>query len=66
MMGEGRNPGEEHLIKLGNEAKIPKARIKEIIEQTKSALATWPTLVKLYGVSDAKVSLIAKRMKRIG
>lgn len=51
---------------MGNEAKIPKARIKEIIEQTKSALATWPTLVKLYGVSDAKVSLIAKRMKRIG
>lgn len=65
VMGEGKNPGIEHLIKLGNEAKIPKARINEIIEQTKSSLAAWPILARQYGVSDATVSLIAKRMNRI-
>ena len=62
VMGEGRNPTVEHLVKLGNEAKIPKARITEIIEQTKVALAGWKTLAKNYGVSAANIKLIGSKL----
>ncbi|MCF7933945.1 MAG: type II toxin-antitoxin system HipA family toxin [Spirochaetia bacterium] len=62
VMGEGRNPGVEHLIKLGLEAKLAKLRITEIIEQTRSALSAWPELAKQYGVSEAMISLIAQRV----
>ena len=34
VMGEGKNPRIDHLIKLGLEAKLSKNRITEIIEQT--------------------------------
>ncbi len=62
VMGEGRNPGVEHLIKLGVEAKLAKLRITEIIEQTRSALSAWPELAKQYGVSEVMISLIAQRV----
>ncbi len=60
VMGEGRNPGVEHLLKLGLEAKISKSRINEIIDQTRTALAAWPDLANTYGVSESKTRLIAK------
>ncbi len=63
VMGEGKNPGIEHLFKLGIEAKIAKARINEIIERTRSALVAWPKLAKQNGVTDAKILLIAKRLR---
>ncbi len=61
VMGEGRNPGVEHLIKLGLEVKIAKPRIAQIIDQTRSALAVWPDLARQYGVGQDKMHLIAKR-----
>jgi serine/threonine-protein kinase HipA len=62
VMGEGRNPGVEHLIKLGLEVKIAKPRITQIIDQTRSALAVWPDLARQYGVGQDKMHLIAKRI----
>jgi serine/threonine-protein kinase HipA len=62
VMGEGRNPGKDHLIHLGLEAKIDRPRITEILDQTQVALAAWPNLAKRYGVSRAKTLLIAKRI----
>jgi len=63
VMGEGKNPTVEHLIKLGNEAKIPKARITEIIEQTKAALAEWESLAKEHGVSATNIKLIGSKLR---
>ena len=63
VMGEGRNPKVAHLIKLGEEAKIHKERIHEIIEQTQKSLAKWTELAKLHGVSAANIKLIATRTK---
>jgi serine/threonine-protein kinase HipA len=63
VMGEGRNPGVEHLVKLGLEAKLAKAHITEIIDQTRAALSSWSLLAKQYGVSEVNVQLIAKRMQ---
>ena len=62
VLGEGKNPGLDHLIKLGREAKLAKPLIHMIIEQTRSALAQWPALAKQYGVTDAKTRLIAQKL----
>ncbi|MFZ9181145.1 MAG: type II toxin-antitoxin system HipA family toxin [Rickettsiales bacterium] len=65
VMGEGRNPSFDHLIKLGNEAKLSKTRITEIIDQTQTALASWKDLAKEYGVSSDNISLISNHIHRI-
>lgn len=62
VMGEGKNPGVEHLIKLGEEAKLSKSHIKVIIEQTQASVANWPTLARHYGVTKAKTNVIAQRL----
>lgn len=65
VMGEGRNPGVQQLMRLGLEAKLTKAYITEIIDQTRSALSSWSSLAKQYGVSQEMIELIAKRMQEI-
>ncbi len=65
LMGEGRNPSIEFLINLGVEAKITKGRMHEIIDQTKSSLASWEKLAKTYGVSKANIKLIREKMRGI-
>lgn len=62
VMGEGRNPTDKHLIKLGLEAGLSKALVDEIIAQTKAALRQWKTLAKEYGISQANIDLINKRL----
>ncbi len=63
VMGEGRNPKTDHLMKLGMDAKIDKDRIHEIIEQTKASLAKWPELAKQYGVRDTNIKLIKQKLE---
>ena len=62
VMGEGRNPGTEHLIKLGLEAKLDRELISTIIDRTKNALGQWKILAKNYGVSRANIELIDKEL----
>jgi len=63
VMGEGKAPKTEHLIKLGIDAKIDKIRIHEIIEQTQVSLAKWPEMAKQFGVSVASIKLIGNKFK---
>jgi serine/threonine-protein kinase HipA len=65
VMGEGRNPKVEHLLKLAEEAKIKKKHALEIVEATKSSLSKWPSLAKKYGVSTTNIKLIQKRIDEI-
>ncbi len=60
VMGEGKNPNIDHLIKLGLDANLSKVSIDKIIEQTRSALAKWEELAKLHGVSEVNIKLIQK------
>lgn len=62
VMGEGKNPGKAHLIKLGQVAKLKSQRITQIIEQTQHALSAWERLAKEFGVSKTNIELIAKRL----
>jgi serine/threonine-protein kinase HipA len=61
-MGEGKNPGTEHLIKLGLEAKLGQKLINTIIDRTKNALSKWKILAKNCGVSQANIELIDKEL----
>ncbi len=62
VMGEGKNPSIEHLIKLGLDANLNQASIDTIIEQTKSALGSWKKLAKKHGVSASGIKLIAGKI----
>ena len=65
VMGEGRTPSKEHLLKLAIEARIEKDRATEIIDATRSSLAKWPNLAKQYGVDDTNIKLIEDRFTQI-
>ncbi len=58
VMGEGKNPGTDHLLRLAEVAGIRKNDGAEIIEITNSSLSRWPDLAGQHGVSDANIKLI--------
>ena len=60
VMGEGKQPSLSHLIKLGLGAKLSRLII---IEQTQAALSRWRSLATEYGVGNANIALIEKRIK---
>ena len=65
VMGEGKAPKAEHLIKLGIDAKIDKDRIYEIIQQTQVSLAKWPRLAKHHGVNATNIRLIGNKLMQV-
>lgn len=58
VMGEGRNPTIEHLLKLGETANFDRAWMMDVIGQTQAALAKWPKLAAEYGVGKDKAALV--------
>ena len=58
VMGEGRNPGSLHLLKLAEAASIPQKKAQEIIERCQSALTRWKPMAKNAGVSNQKIAEI--------
>ncbi len=63
VMGEGKNPSIEHLIRLGLEGELPRPRINDMIEQVKASLRQWRKLAKEHGVVQADVDRIAERIR---
>ncbi|SEO83962.1 serine/threonine-protein kinase HipA [Mucilaginibacter gossypiicola] len=59
VMGEGRSPKISHLIKLGQETKLSKKLIDEIIDQTESSIARWKDLAQNYHVTKTTIDFIA-------
>ena len=66
VMGEGRNPGTEHLIRLGLEADLTRPRVDDILEQVKDALGQWRKLAKEHGVARTDIDWIAERIENRG
>jgi serine/threonine-protein kinase HipA len=62
VMGEGKAPNIDHLIKLGQAANLEDKHINEIIDQTKYALNKWKSLAQEYGVSKSNIELVASRL----
>ena len=64
--GEGKAPGEAHLLALAKEASLAPKDAKAIIDQTREALGQWATLAKEHDVAASTVRLIAGRIERAG
>lgn len=64
VMGEGKKPRTEHLIKLGMEAKLSQKLIGEIIDQTKDVLTSWNDLAKDYNIDQSNIKLISDSINR--
>lgn len=63
VMGEGRNITINHLVKLGQEAKLSKVFIEGVIERTKSALSQWDNLSLEFKVDKANIDLIKRNIQ---
>lgn len=61
VMGEGQHPSTEHLIKLGEAAKLKKATVTSVIDQTREALSHWNELAQAHGVTKTYIKLIRER-----
>ena len=65
VMGEGRLPTTQHLLKLAEEASIKKERALEIINATQMSVSQWPKLAKELGVSKNNIRLISEKIKSL-
>ena len=59
IMGEGKNPGKEHLLKLAEKFSITKTEARRIIENVYSAVNKWPAFAEETGVGKTSKKLIA-------
>lgn len=60
VMGQGKNPGIEHLLKLADVADLSRADAQRIIDETVTALQQWKELAKSCGVSKANIKRIGE------
>ncbi len=60
VMGEGKNPGIEHLFELAKTADLSEKQAQRIIDETIAALLQWKESAKVYGVSRANVKRIGE------
>lgn len=58
--GEGRNPGQAHLLELAKTVSLSAKKAKEVIDQCRAALNQWEALAKAAGVSKNRISEIGK------
>jgi serine/threonine-protein kinase HipA len=58
IMGEGKNPGKEQLLKLAEKFSITKKTANLIIDEVCSAIRKWPTFADEAGVSKISKQLI--------
>ncbi|MET0154613.1 MAG: type II toxin-antitoxin system HipA family toxin [Rickettsiales bacterium] len=59
IMGEGRAPGKEHLLKLAEKFSVPKNDAASIIDEVCAAVNNWPAFAEQAGVTKASTKLIA-------
>lgn len=65
MMGEGKNPTKEHLLKLAGVGNIKKEKALEIIGQVSKAVQKWKIFAESAGVSKLQTKNIWEALDRI-
>ena len=63
VMGEGKYPGIQQLLRLAEVAQIDPNQAKQIIEQVQHAVARWPDFAESTGVKKASKRLIGLKLK---
>jgi len=64
VMGEGKNPTLEHLIKLGEVSSLKKAKILEIIDEVRSSISQWSHFADTAGVSKTSKKMILRILEQ--
>ena len=60
LLGEGKNPGREHILRLAEQAGVTKRQAASIINEVRSAVDRWKTFVGKAGVlKDASREIAA-------
>jgi serine/threonine-protein kinase HipA len=65
MMGEGKNPERQHLLKLAHVANIKEDKTLEIINQVEHAVAKWKIFADRAGVSTQQTKNIGEALGRV-
>jgi serine/threonine-protein kinase HipA len=65
IMGEGKNPKKEHLLKLASIGNINQEKALEIIDQTSEAVRRWKYFAAESGASNLQTKNIATTLDRI-
>lgn len=65
IMGEGRKPTKEHLLRLAQIGNIKKEKAVSIIERTVEATKKWPDFASKAGVSQLQTKNIGGTLKRL-
>ncbi len=58
LAGEGRNPGQNEIMRVAADAAIPKAEAKAIVDEVREAVARWPECAAVAGLSERRTSEI--------
>lgn len=65
MIGEGRNPTKEHLLKLASIGNIKQDKALEIINQVINATKKWDAFAREVGVSEVQIKNIGEALSRV-
>lgn len=65
LMGEGRSPGKEQLLKLAKLNNIPEVEALDIIERVKTAVLQWSDFASEAGVSKRSAQKIESEIQKI-
>lgn len=65
IMGEGKNPTKDHLLKLASVAQVKKGRALEIIDEVKEAICAWEKFADLAQVNPRSYQLIQRTVSTL-
>jgi serine/threonine-protein kinase HipA len=65
IMGEGKNPQKDHLLKLAAVGNIKKDKALEIITEVSDAVQKWPIFAERTGVSKLQTKIIKEALGKI-
>jgi serine/threonine-protein kinase HipA len=65
IMGEGKNPTKDHLLKLAGVGNIQKEKALDIINQVAEAMQKWKTFAASTGVTKLQIKNIGKALDHI-
>jgi serine/threonine-protein kinase HipA len=64
--GEGKNPTKKHILKVAENASIPRAEAEQIFEQIQRAVDRWPEHAKEAGLSERRLEEIDRLLNKRG
>ncbi|TWB93032.1 serine/threonine-protein kinase HipA [Bradyrhizobium macuxiense] len=64
--GEGKNPTKKHILKVAENASIPRAEAEQVFEQVQRAVDRWAEYAKEAGLSERRLQEIDRLLNKRG